>query len=250
MGKEYVMSIELPDGAKCVRTEVSEESVKVIYTVPENRTITKLSIEEAFIWVDFTSIKKSDYEAERKNAKQESLRQNILGAIENNRLKGLYVAILEPSVDNAGDICFVNGVYPAARCSPRWWDENATEFCPERKSRILSFNEYFMIVAHLIKNGDVTWKEAAEDSTMKGNFCNSPNSTHRLEKTGTRKCGEFYGFVGNTHKYVKYDNASWYMLMGGSCHRDGRDNPVADAKTVYHPSNKNCDSVAWLVLEK
>lgn len=273
MGKEYVMSIELPHGAKCVRTEVSEESVKVIYTseettanvveqttqaavnkaddiAPENQTSTKLSIEDAFIWVDFTNIKKSDYKAKRKNGKQEELRQNILEAIKNNRSKGLYVAILEPSVDDDDNIYFAMGADPGTGYSAVWWNNNATKFCPERESRNLSFDEYFMILAHLIKNGDITWKEAAEDSRMKGNFWNSPSSLHKMEKTGTRKCGEFYGFVGNTYKYVKYARACGYALMGGSCYDNGGSYPVVDAYTIYGPYYYDFISVGWLVLHK
>lgn len=272
MGKEYVRSIELPDGAKCVRTEVSKESVKVIYTfeetanvveqttqaavnkaddsAPENQTSAKLSIEDAFIWVDFTNIKKSDYEAEGKDGKQEELRQNILEAIENNRLEGLYVAILEPSVDDDDNIYFAMGADPGTGHSAVWWNNNATKFCSERKSRNLSFDEYFMILAHLIKNGDITWKEAAEDSSMKGNFWNSPKSPHKMEKTGTRKCGEFYGFVGNTCKYLKYDRASGYALMGGAYFNYGCNYPVTHAGIVYGPCY-DCDhGVGWLVLEK
>lgn len=273
MGKEYVMSIELPDGAKCVRTEISEESVKVIYTseestanvveqttqavankaddiAPENQTSTKLSIEDAFIWVDFTSIKKSDYQAERESDREEILRQNILEAIENNRLKGLYVAILEPSVDDDDNIYFAMGADPGIGYSAVWWNNNATKFCPERKSRNLSFDEYFMILAHLIKNSDITWKEAAENSGMKGNFWNSPNSPHVMEKTGTRKCGEFYGFVGNTCKYVKDAKATGYACMGGSFNRDGSCKPVAGAGSIFFPSCGYHYSVGWLVLEK
>ena len=222
-------------------------------TSTTNHTITKLSIEEAFIWVDFTSIKESDYKAKRKNFRQESLRQSILIAIENNRLEGLYVAILEPSVDDDGNIYFAKGANPGVGYSARWWNDNATKFCLERKSRNLSFDEYCLIVAHLIKNGDITWEEATEDSSLKGNFWNSPNSPHEMEKTGTRKCGEFYGFVGNTCKYVKYvkhAKAATYALMGGSYNFKGSNFPLADADTINYPNFNENISVGWLVLEK
>ena len=233
MGKENVMSIELPDGAKCVRTE-----------------FTKLSMEEAFIWIDFTSIKKSDYKAKRKYARQENLRQNILKAIENNRLEGLYVAILEPSVDDDGNIYFAKGANPGVGYSARWWDDNATKICPERKSRIISSDEYYLIEAHLIKNGDITWEEAAEDSSTKGNFSDSPASTHKMEKTGTSKCGEFYGFVGNTCKYVKGAYRYRYALMGGSYQSWGSSHPVSDEYIIYGPISMYDNSVGWPVLEK
>ena len=226
MKQNNVIDIRLSNGAKCLR---------------------KLSIEEAFIWIDFTSIKKSNFEAEMKNDRQEMLRQRILEAIENNALDGLYVAKLEPSVDDNHNIYFAMGADPGVGYLASWWDTNATRFCPERKSRNLSYDEYFMIMAYLIKNGSITWEDA--DCRTKGNFWDSPNSSQKMEKTGTRKCGEFYGFVGNTFKYVThaYTKKTRYAAMGGSFECLSDKIHVNGVTALCAPF---AYSLGWMVLER
>lgn len=104
-----------------------------------------------------------------------------------------------------------------------------------------------MIMAYLIKNGIITWKDA--DCRTKGNFWNSPNSSQKMEKTGTRKCGEFSGLFGNTFKYVTcaHSKKNGYAAMGGSFECLSDKINVNGVTSLCAPF---AYSLGWLVLER
>ena len=261
MGNEYVMmNVKLPAGTSYVRTDVTEEGLK-IFCVDTAESIVnntesiedvaqKRNLDDVFRWIDVTEIKKYDFGEKREDEDEENLRQNILNARENYTSKGFYAPIYEPSLDADGNIQFVAGVTPAVSHSDVWWNKKGAEFCPERDSSQGTDEEYYLFIGYLIKEGHLTWKQAAVNSRSVGNFWDSPDSPKAMEKTGTRNCGGFYGFVGNTCKYVKQAKASGYALMGGSFCDHGCTNPVADALPIYYPDFVIYDSVGWLVLHK
>ena len=258
MGNEYVMmNVKLPAGTSYVRTEVTEEGLKIFCVDTAESIVNNTeSIEAAtqkddvFRWIDTTEIKKYDFGRERENRSEEELRQNILNARENYTSKGFYAPIYEPSLDADGNIQFVAGVTPAVGHSAVWWNEKGAEFCPERDSSQGTDEEYYLFIGYLIKEGHLAWEQAAFDSRSVGNYRDSPNSPKAIEKTETRSCGGFYGFVGNTFKYVKRAKASGYELMGGSCYVEGGNFPVGDACTFYYSDRVFNFSVGWLVLHK
>lgn len=256
MGNEYVMmNVKLPAGTSYVRTEVTEEGLKLFCVDTAESIVNNTeSIEAAtqkddvFRWIDVTEIKKYDFGRERKNEYEEELRQNILNARENYTSKGFYAPIYEPSLDADGNIQFVAGATPAVGHSAVWWNKKGMEFCPERDSSQGTDEEYYLFIGYLIKEGHLTWKQAAVDSRSVGNYLDSPTKT--MEKTGTRSCGGFYGFVGNTSKYVKQAKDSEYALMGSSYSSSGFYYPVDYARTIDHPAIGYNNSVGWLVLHK
>ena len=258
MGNEYVMmNVKLPAGTSYVRTDVTEEGLKIFCVDTAESIVNNTeSIEAAtqkddvFRWIDVTEIKKYDFGRERENIYEEKLRQNILNARENYTSKGFYAPIYEPSLDADGNIQFVAGATPAVGHSAVWWNEKGEKFCPERDSRQGTDEEYYLFIGYFIKEGHLTWKQAAVNSRSVGNFLDSLDSPKAMEKTGTRSCGCFYGFVGNTCKYVKQAKASEYALMGGSYDNDGDNFPVADACTIMFPNSVSNHSVGWLVLHK
>lgn len=258
MGNEYVMmNVKLPAGTSYVRTEVTEEGLKIFCVDTAESIVNNTESIEAttqkndvFRWIDTTEIKKYDFGRERENRYEEKLRQNILNARENYTSKGFYPPIYEPSLDADGNIQFVAGATPAEGHSSVWWNENGEKFCPERDSRQGTDEEYYLFIGYLIKEGHLTWEQAAVDSRSVGNYLDSPNSPKAMEKTGTRSYGGFYGFVGNTCKYVKQAKASGYALMGGSCDYYGSNGPVADACTIITSCDVRNNSVGWLVLHK
>lgn len=237
MGKKYVTSNVLPTGAKCLRT--------MDLTTKQ----TKNTIDELFVWIDCSWLKKADFSIKRKTGKQERLRNRILKAIENYTAVGFFTPIYEPSIDANGNIQYVAGVTPEIGRSVIWWSLRVEQFCPERGSRFGTEDEYFLFIAYLLKTGVIDWKRAADNSKSIGNFWDSPNSKHSLEKTGERKRGQFYGFIGNTGKFVKCTDG--YAMMGGSAYCKGCNHALADITYVIHPNSRdNYYAIPWIVLEK
>ena len=170
--------------------------------------------------------------------------------MKNYKKDGFYAPIYEPSIDKKGNICYVPDVLPAVNYSAIWWDNKAIEFCPERESSLITDEEYYLIIAYLIKKGSMTFYQAAIDSKGIGHYWNTPASKQVMEKTGRRYCGGFYGFVGNTSKIAKKAGTSEYLLMGGSFDDYGEDYPAIDTSAYVNPEKKSPNSVGIIVLHK
>ena len=163
---------------------------------------------------------------------------------------------LDPSFDNQGKICYKAGRKPAVGKSYKWWEKNAREFCPERKSRLGTKSEYVAFLGVLLKNlvADgwevvTAWNAVCKDSKSLGHYWNSVEVLHDFEHTGSREIGGFYD-LANTYKILAEDeDACGFWLAGGNC-KDVIDySPLADFIHDFSRYGENAVSVGWLVLE-
>ena len=105
------------------------------------------------------------------------------------------------------------------------WERRLKSYSPENESGMCSKNTYFLLLLRWLKDGIATLEELADDSTKLGNYANNLTGHGFRERTGERRFGGLYSFVGNTGKIVK--SANGYLYMGGSCIMDGNVNPVS-----------------------
>ncbi len=164
----------------------------------------------------------------------------------------------DPSFDSEGKICYQAGLKPAVGQTYYWWEKNAKEFCPERKSRLGTKYEYVaflgVLIKKLVERGwsiDNAWNAVCNNSRNVGHYWNSEGALHDFEPTGSR---EICGFcdLGNTSKILAKDeeNAGGFWLAGGaySCCSDRY--PLADRHLNYRRYWKYHFSVGWIICEK
>ncbi|MBQ2836203.1 MAG: hypothetical protein IJE68_05160 [Clostridia bacterium] len=158
-----------------------------------------------------------------------------------------WIANLEPSVTE-GKIYYAEGNAVGVGFSCNEWIKMAKEYAPERGSRLSNEYELFIWYALRIVNRLWTLDYVANDSSIVGNYRNSPGATHSLEKTGARKCGGFCDGQGNSYKIVTREGG--YALVGGYYNNNGHNYPVADVNYNSHPYDIQSYSSGVLVLLK
>lgn len=125
----------------------------------------------------------------------------------------------------------------------------AEEYSPENESGKSSKTTYFLLLLRWLKDGIATLEQLADHSEEIGHYCDSENAKDDFEKTGKRKFGGLYGFVGNTCKMVEdLNSSSGYSLLGGCYFSYGRICPLADVNHINNPNNKNHNSIGLLEL--
>lgn len=140
------------------------------------------------------------------------------------------IATMEPTVVD-GKIAYIKGKDVAVNYSIKDWIKMAEEYLPERGSRLATLYELFIWYAWRIVKGYWTLGYVANDSSSAGNFCNSPKATHKLELTGTIKCGGFRDGQGNSCKLVTYKNI--FATVGGNFDNNGYNSTVHNVFLHY-----------------
>ena len=163
---------------------------------------------------------------------------------------------LDPSLDSQGKICYQPGLRPAVGKSYNWWEKNAKEFCPERKSRLGTKSEYVAFLGVLIKKLVASgwsiadaWNAVCNDSRELGHYWNSESTLHNFEPTGSR---EICGFcdLANAYKILAEDEeAGGFWFAGGYYFFVGNFIPLADLNHYIIRFDECDNSVGWLVLE-
>ena len=155
------------------------------------------------------------------------------------------IATMEPTVVH-GKIAYIKGAKVAVGYSIKDWIKMAEEYLPERGSRLATLYELFIWYAWRIVKGYWTLHYVAEDSSSAGNYCNSPNATHKLELAGERKCGGFRDGQGNSYKLVTHKDV--FAAVGGIYYDNGNDFPVGDVNYNNNLNNIQNNGCGVLVL--
>lgn len=185
-------------------------------------------------------------------ARQKKYKRDVLEALANKPKEGFrWIPVYEPSPVPNSIIQFVEGERPLVGLSCPEWDKILKEYSPENESAIISKTTYFLLSLRWLKDGFATLEQLADHSGEIGNYGNSENAKHDFEKTGERKFGGIYGFVGNTYIIVEDPNSeSGYSLLGGCCNSSGNRTPFADVDFILNRYSKSTNSVSVPELKK
>lgn len=181
---------------------------------------------------------------------QKKFIENVLDALENKPKEGYrWIPVFEPSSDGKDGLQFVKGKTPLVGLSCFEWNKKLREYSPANESGKSSKTTYFLLLLRWLKDDIATLEQLAEHSEKIGHYCDSENAKYDFERTGKRKFGGLYGFVGNTCKIVEdSDSNSGYSLLGGNCNNNGNKYPLADVNHINNSNNKNNNSVGLLEL--
>lgn len=182
--------------------------------------------------------------------RQKKYKKDVLEALANKPKEGFrWIAVYEPSPAPNDSIQFVEGERPLVGLSCLEWDKMLKKYSPENESAKISKTTYFLLSLRWLKDGFATSEQLADHSEEIGHYLDSENAKHEFEKTGERKFGGVYGFVGNTCIIVEDPNSeSGYSLLGGNFSNSGYIYPLADVNLICFPNGEGNGSVSWLEL--
>lgn len=190
---------------------------KTVFEVPSgvSYAASKGTNEEPF----FTLITEKDREwvkewlakQEGKNSVERKFFEDVKKAIQEVNYD-YWIANIEPSIKD-GKLYYAKGHDVAEGFSYNQWKTMARDYNPERDSRLCNLNEILIWYALRIADEWWTLHYILDDSSSAGNYCDSPNCTNSLEKTGERLCGGYYDGQGNTYKIVSTEDG--YAHFGG-----------------------------------
>ena len=146
------------------------------------------------------------------------------------------IATLEPSLDANGRLYYKEGEKVCTILSCFEWEEVIRNFSSSCKTEIATLYELFLWYALRIAKGWLTLEFVCDDSSEKGNYLNSPNSSHKFEISGAREVGGARDGVGNSYKLVKH--GANFVWCGGAYSHLGYQFPMA-TNGYYNP---NCVS--------
>lgn len=184
--------------------------------------------------------------------KQKKFRADVLKALANKPKEGYcWIPVFEPSADGKEGLQFVKGKKPLVGLSCLEWDKKLRQYSPANESGKSSKTTYFLLLLRWLKDDIATLEQLAEHSEEIGHYADSKNAKYDFERTGERKFGGLYGFVGNTYKIVKNsDSDSGYSELGAYYFNTGGGIPLASVNHINYPDNANYGSVGWLELKK
>jgi len=249
-----LISVEVKDGVCTLRFEVAEE---IISEVKESEVASSIQEEDDI----FVCIKASELSLDDKfmryqpKSRRERDFKALLEEVIKKGIEDFWRPRMDPTLDEAGNICFKAGKRPAICKSYKWWRENAKQFNPKRKSRLGTKTQYVAFLGVLIKalvaegwTVSEAWCAVCNDSKELGHYCNSEDAKHVFEPTGSRAIAGFYD-LANTRKILAEDEeAGWFWLAGGTGGNYSYYYPLA---VLGHYDLCNLDignSVGWLVL--
>lgn len=185
---------------------------------------------------------------------QKMLRDTIIFAI----ISGVHdfrAQIMDPSLDNNGNIFYQSGMNPAIGKNANWWRTNARMFIPEKESRLGNMLEraafWGLFIQYLINeenyNKKLAWRAVCDNSKEFANYLDSPGSKKIFERTGNRKVGQWYD-LGNTYKILYSDMIGFFLLCSGWSFTYGNKEPLAKIQKYDFPNATYANSVGWIVL--
>lgn len=164
------------------------------------------------------------YNAEAKTVKQQDFLELVKSALDTEN-EDFCISTIEPSVNDEGELFFLEGSVVPAKVNPiQWWDM-AKKYWPERESNIARWQQLILWYAYRCAMGFWSLSYVADDSTLGGNYWNSPNASRGLELSGKRKNGGFADGVGNTSRLVLEGNGK-FAVCGGYYLDHGEATPV------------------------
>lgn len=276
--KEKVLYVNLPEGAKYRKVEVTEDGkVGIIYeeySIKESLprpTIKPVPLiggtdvfqrlngtpywycrikggRDEFMYLYFEDLTKNDllYDNNGKKRKfitekQKKFKANVLKALNNKPIEGYrWIPIYEPSLSADGELQYVVGETVLRKLNYDAWEKLFDEYSPENGSQQASVTTYFLLLLRWLKDGIATLEQLADNSQEIGHYWDSIDSNQQFELTGQRFFGGLYGFVGNTYKIVKDSKArSGCSLVGSAYTVLGKIFPVSDMQPDNVPRNSH-----------
>lgn len=202
----------------------------------------------------FTKITKKDREKvknwikEQKNVPQwaEEFLKRVQNAVQVINYD-YWIANIEPSVKN-GKIYYAEGEDVGVGYSSNDWEMMAKEYATEKGSRLAELYELDMWYALRIANGLWNLADVTDNSSSAVNYCNTPCSAYKMEKTGARECGGYRDGQGNTYKIVTAKDG--VALVYGYYISSGNYYPVAFVHYFNYPYDTLCNGSGVVVLTK
>lgn len=164
------------------------------------------------------------YKVEAKTTKEQDFLENVKIALDTEN-QDFCISVIEPSIDENGNLFFLEGSTVATKVSPPEWWCMAREYWPERESHIARWEQLILWYAYRCAMGFWSLSYVAEDSANEGNYWNSPNASRALELSGKRKVGGFCDGAGNTSRLVIQKDGG-FAIFGGSYLDHGEASPV------------------------
>lgn len=186
--------------------------------------------------------------------RQKKLKSQIENVIKEG-ITDFRVQKYDPTFDDDFNICYGKLNKPAIDKSARWWKKRALEFWPEKQSRLGNINERVAFLAVLIKqfvneknmNKEVAWNYICDNSCFLGNYWDSYDSKHRLEKTGMRQVFKWLD-LGNTYKIISDNEEKFFYTVGGDYSSDGKEHPLSDMYLISDCNHSLYSGTGWIVL--
>ena len=189
---KFEMVFKAQKGTRFNRATVSEDgqtiTVECSTECPEANNINSFeNFEEMFPVVEASKLSLKDNFMEHKPQTREQKRlKKSLDKIIKEGIKDFRRPIMDPSIDDDGNITFKEGNKPAVGKNCYWWEENVKAFMPEKDSRQGTLIEYDAFLGTLIKylvddekwSVKDAWTAVCNDSKKLGHYWNSENAKH------------------------------------------------------------------------
>lgn len=134
------------------------------------------------------------------------------------------ISTIEASQKN-GKLYFEEGNGVARGINFELWEKMAKNYWPKKNSRMATLYELLLWYAYRVAKEYWTLEYVCDDSSLEGNYCDSPKPSHTFDLSGKREVGGFYDGTGNTKKLVTHGNV--YAICGGdSTFSSGKAFPV------------------------
>lgn len=161
-----------------------------------------------------------------------------------------YIATLEPSFDENGNIFYEEGKPVGREIRLYEWKEKATVFYSKDEwySELAQLEEGDLFKAYRIAMGLWSLEYVCDASSSAGNYWNAPNPSYDFEVSGARTVGGFKDGIGNT--YEIYQTEFGFALVGGCYYDYGDFFPVADVIYGVDPISIGDDGSGVLVLKR
>lgn len=224
----------------------------------------ELSFEEKFPIVRASQLSLEDAFLKHKPTTdgQRRLRSSLITGIKVG-LKDFRCPVMDPSLDEDGNLVYEAGKMPAVGHSPEFWAEKFKEFMPEKNSRVGVERERDALLGLLIKylteekkwEVSKAWKAVCDDSKELGHYYNLEDvkqKKHKFERTGRSKVWIFYDWA-NTRKIIATNYSSFafptYLLGGGNYCGLFESYPLAYVHSTDYPNHNQDESVGWMVFD-
>lgn len=218
--------------------------------------------DDVFVLVEASKLSLDDefMSHEPKTEEEKEFKQLLTEAIKSG-LRDFYRPVFDPSFNENGGICYMQGKKPAVGKTYDWWKKKAIKFMPKRGSRLGTRTEYVaflgVLMKKLVRHGlpiAEAWNAVCNDSHELGYYWNcAKNVKIDFKPTGSVEIRGFYD-LANTFKLLAGDReVDDFWMAGGAYNYSCRDFPLAniDLGTSYFYSDDDIShGVGWLVLEK
>lgn len=163
--------------------------------------------------------------------------------------------VMDPSIDQNGNICYRAGLRPAVNQSPIWFKEAFEKFMPNMNSRMGTYAQRLilmgLVLRHLVYKQEVpvhtAWHLVCDKSNCLGHYLDSMESTQGiLQSTGQCKVGKFYD-LANTSKITLSEGT--YTVFKGNAFLQSEICPLTYFERVHHPNEKMPKATGWCVMD-